>query len=143
MSAGIDASTIEGYLTAGGWRMKRIAPQTWRGRFRTLRTGRKFPVLLHQDVEHGFLVCAIVPLVSSPEHPQLAAQLYQRLLELNQLFFMAKLSIDDDLDVVLSVEYPIADLDESELIDALQALSYYADVHHDELQRIVDRAPPG
>ena len=27
---------------------------------------------------------------------------------------------------------------EGELVDALQALSYYADVHHDELQRIVD-----
>ena len=138
MTAAIDATTIEGYLEAGGWRMKRIAAQTWRGRFKTVRTGRKFPVLVHQDPDEGYLTCAIVPLVTSPEDPDRAHALYTRLLELNQLFFMAKLSIDDDLDVVLSVEYPIADLDESELVDALQALSYYADVHHDELQRIVD-----
>ena len=138
MSEPIDAATLEEYLAAGGWRMKRIAAQTWRGRFKTARTGRKFPVLVHQDVEEGFLTCAIVPLVRTPEEGGYAHALYTRLLELNQVFFMAKLSIDDDLDVVLSVEYPIADLDQSELLDALQALSYYADVHHDELQRIVD-----
>ena len=138
MTQGIDAETLERYLAAGGWQMKRIAAQTWRGRFRTQRTGRKFPVLVHQDVEEGFLTAAIVPLVRSPEDQGLAHALYTRLLELNQLFFMAKLSIDDDLDVVLSVEYPLADLDESELVDALQALAYYADVHHDEIQRIAD-----
>jgi hypothetical protein len=135
----IDAGTIESYLAAGGWRMKRIAAQTWRGRFKTARTGRQFPVLVHQD-DAGYLTCAIVPLVRTPEEGDYAHALYTRLLELNQVFFMAKLSIDDDLDVVLSVEYPIADLDQSELVDALQALSYYADVHHDELQRIVDGA---
>jgi len=134
----IDAATIESHLAAGGWRMKRIAAQTWRGRFKTARTGRKFPVLVHQDPDAGYLTCAIVPLVRTPEEGDYAHVLYTRLLELNQVFFMAKLSIDDDLDVVLSVEYPIADLDRSELVDALQALSYYADVHHDELQRIVD-----
>ncbi|MAQ15549.1 MAG: hypothetical protein CMN30_12235 [Sandaracinus sp.] len=138
MSEGIDAETIEGYLAAGGWKMKRIAAQTWRGRFRTQRTGRKFPVLVHQDVNEGFLTAAIVPLVRSPEDAGRAHALYTRLLELNQVFFMAKLSIDDDLDVVLSVEYPLADLDESELVDALQALAYYADVHHDEIQRIAE-----
>lgn len=138
MTTGIDPETIERYLEAGGWKMKRIAAQTWRGRFRTQRTGRKFPVLVHQDAEEGFLTCAIVPLAKSPEDQGKAHALYTRLLELNQLFFMAKLSIDDDLDVVLSVEYPIADLDQSELVDALQALSYYADVHHDEIRRVAE-----
>lgn len=139
MTEPIDAATLEGYLEAGGWRMKRIAAQTWRGRVKTARAGRQFPVLVHQDVAEGFLTCAIVPLVRTPEEGGYAHALYTRLLELNQVFFMAKLSIDDDLDVVLSVEYPTGDLDQSELLDALQALSYYADVHHDELQRIVDR----
>jgi len=46
---------------------------------------------------------------------------------------MAKFSIDDDLDVVLSVEYPTAELDTSEFRDAVDVLTYYADRYHDEL----------
>ncbi len=88
----------------------------------------------------GFVVFAIVPYLRSPEEPERAAALYARLLELNQTLLMAKFSIDDDLDVVLSVEYALPDLDRSEFDDALDVLSYYADRHYDELRRIATGA---
>ena len=43
----------------------------------------------------------------------------------------------DDLDVVLSVEYPSEELDRSEFDDALDVLSYYADRHYDELRALI------
>jgi hypothetical protein len=51
---------------------------------------------------------------------------------------MAKFSIDDDLDVVLSVEYPTQHLDRSEFDDALDVLSYYADRHYEELRKLAE-----
>ena len=44
--------------------------------------------------------------------------------------------VHDDLDVVLSVEYPSSELDRSEFDDALDVLSYYADRHYDELRAL-------
>ena len=47
---------------------------------------------------------------------------------------MAKFSVDEDGDVVLSVEYPLADLDPSEVRDAIDVLSFYAEKYRVEVQ---------
>lgn len=133
-----DPESIERFLVAGGWRFVRLTPDTWRIRFR--RSDRTFPILLRLDPD-GWLVLAIVPYFASPEDVDVAQALYDRLLRLNQVLYLAKFSIDDDLDVVLSVEYPTSELDRSELQDALDALGYYADLHFDELYAIVATAP--
>ncbi len=129
----LDPDTIRSVLTEGGWPCDRIADDTWRSHFR----GRSasFPFYVRLDPK-GYLCFAIVPFLKSPEDAQKAAQLYQRLLELNQSLLMAKFSIDDDLDVVLSVEYPSGELDRSEFDDAIDVLSYYADRHYDELRAL-------
>ncbi|MEM9068880.1 MAG: YbjN domain-containing protein [Myxococcota bacterium] len=126
----VEPSTIEALLREGGWRFDRITEDTWRCRFR----GRKatFPFLLRIDPQ-GYLTVAIVPYLKTPEDEEQAAALYDRLLQLNQVLLMAKFSIDDDLDIVLSVEYPTRELDRSEFTDVLDVLSYYADSHFDEL----------
>jgi hypothetical protein len=49
---------------------------------------------------------------------------------LNREINMAKFAIDDDADVVLTVELPTENLEEGEFKDALDALSYYADKHY-------------
>lgn len=128
-----DGPTIEGLLRSGGWPCDRITDDTWRSHFRG-RTA-SFPFYVRIDPE-GYITLAIVPFLRAPENDDLAARLYARLLELNQELLMAKFSIDDDLDVVLSVEYPTVELDRSEWEDALDALSYYADRHYDELRRL-------
>ncbi len=126
----IDPETVEKQLARGGWRFDRITEDTWRGRFRG-RTGT-FPLLVRIDPE-GYLTFAIVPYLKSPEECGRAHALYDRLLTLNQTLLMAKFGIDDDLDVVLSVEYPTRELDPSEFADALDVLSYYANLYYEEL----------
>lgn len=129
----VDADTVERLLAAGGWRCERITEDTWRSRFRG-RSG-SFPFFVRID-PNGYLTFAIVPYLKTPEDPTLAIALYDRLLSLNHELLMAKLSIDDDLDVVLSVEYPTEDLDQSEFDDALDVLTHYADEHFAELKAL-------
>lgn len=131
--------TIEAFLLDAGWRFVRLTPDTWRLRYRGGE--RAFPILLRFD-PGGWMTVAIVPYVQSPEDVGAASVLYQRLLELNHVLFLAKFSIDDDLDVVLSVEYPTTELDCSELRDALDALGYYADLHYDEVRALVSGSSP-
>ena len=128
--------TVERLLEAGGWQFTRLTADTWRGHFRC-QTGRSFPYLVRLDREARWLTFAVVPFLRSPEDEARCAALYGRLLQLNQVLMMAKLSIDDDLDVVLSVDYPTEQLDESEFVDAMNALAYYADTHHGELADLV------
>lgn len=122
---------IQGVLFDEGYPVLRITDGTFRGTM--FAAGRNLPFHVHLDVE-GFLVCAILRFVRSPESEVLATRLYRRLLELNQELMMAKLSIDDDLDVILSVEYPAAELDRSEVADAIRVLAHYANELVDELE---------
>jgi hypothetical protein len=137
----LDDATVRGLLQAGGWPCDRIGPDTWRSHFRGKCTSFPFFVKVGEGdgtgEGSGYVTFAIVPFMKSPEDPERAGALYKRLLELNQHVLMAKFSIDDDLDVVLSVEYPLADLDKSEFADALDVLGYYADRHYDELKLLV------
>ncbi|AKF07429.1 YbjN domain-containing protein [Sandaracinus amylolyticus] len=125
--------TIRAILEEGGWPCHRIADDTFRSLFQGKNAS--FPFFVRIDPA-GFVVFAIVPYLRSPSDAAIAGKLYARLLELNQSLLMAKFSIDDDLDVVLSVEYAVAELDRSEFDDALDVLSYYADRHYDELRKL-------
>lgn len=128
--------TIRAILEEGGWPCHRIADDTFRSLFQGKHAS--FPFFVRIDPA-GFVVFAIVPYLRSPKDETSAARLYARLLELNQTLLMAKFSIDDDLDVVLSVEYALPELDRSEFDDALDVLSYYADRHYDELRALCAR----
>ena len=131
----VDATTVETLLRTGGWPCERISDDTFRSHFRGPHAS--FPFFVRLD-PHGFLHFAVVPFLRSPQAAEKAHTLYDRLLSLNHSLLMAKFSIDDDLDVVLSVEYPTSELDQSEFDDALDVLSYYADRHFEELQELCD-----
>jgi hypothetical protein len=128
----LDATTVPALLTKGGWPSDRIGPDTWRSVFHG--RSQSFPFFVRIDAEGGWALFAIVPYLRSPEDETGAKALYERLLQLNQQLMMAKFSIDDDLDVVLSVEYPTAELDDNEWKDALDVLAYYAEQHYTELR---------
>ena len=49
-------------------------------------------------------------------------------------------AIDDDLDVILAAEYPLATLNDTEIRDIIAHLAHYADTHWAELAAEV--APP-
>lgn len=134
----VDDNTLRDRLLRAGVAADRIAPGTFKGKFRV--QGKTFP--LHAHVEPtGYLTLAVVPFLKSPADPVVCARLYRRLLELNHGLLLAKFAVDDDLDVFLCTEYPTADLDDSELRDAVDVLSTYAAKHHDELVALC-AAPP-
>ncbi|MEM9194239.1 MAG: YbjN domain-containing protein [Myxococcota bacterium] len=135
----LSEETIRQLLEEGGWPCDRINDDTWRTHFRGKNAS--FPFYVRIDPNRGFVTFAIVPFLRSPEDEARSNALYGRLLELNQVTLMAKFSIDEDLDVILSVEYPTQDLDKSEFDDALDVLSYYADKHYDELRAVCENPP--
>jgi len=125
---------IEGFLEQLHAPYKRITEDTWRSRFLGARVEMPFYVRVDPA---GHVTLAVVPFLRSPEAADRQKVLYERLLELNHTLLMAKFSIDDDLDVVLSVEYPLEELDASEFRDALDALIHYADRHFEELRALI------
>lgn len=128
----LDEKTVPALLEKGGWPVDRIAPDTWRSVFHG--RAQSFALFVRVDAEGGWALFAIVPYLRSPEGEAAQKKLYDRLLQLNQQLLMAKFSIDDDLDVVLSVEYPTAEIDDNEFDDALDVLSYYAERFYPELR---------
>ncbi len=135
----LDLASLEALLQASGWPCQRLTSDTLRTHVQG--SARIFPLLARLEPS-GYLVLAIVPYLKSPQERGRAAALYRRLLELNRSLWMAKFSIDDDLDVVLSAEYPLAELDRSEFDDALDAISYYADRYYTELKGLCGEPEP-
>ena len=128
-----DTAKVERYLLELSWPAVTLGPGIWRSSFR----GRDalFPLVI--QVEDGWCKLLVLPIVRLPADPARAEKLYERLLRLNGELLLARFSLDEDGDVVLSVELPIPDLDPSEIRDALDVLSFYAEKHQAELRELV------
>ncbi len=122
---------IRAVLEAQGWPVERLSESTLRSRFRS--KDRIFPLFVH--LEPLFVTFAVIPYGRLPEDPDAAEGLMTRLLKLNREINLAKYSVDDDGDIILSVEYRIEHLDPSEIRDAVDVLSFYSDKHHEDVNR--------
>lgn len=128
-----DINKVEGHLGGLGWPVITLAPGTWRSSFRG-RSGM-FPLII--QVEDGWCKLLVLPIVRLPGDLDKAEKLYLRLLKLNGELLLARFSLDEDGDVILSVELPTSDLDASEIKDALDVLSVYAEKYQVELRQLV------
>jgi Putative bacterial sensory transduction regulator len=133
----LSAKGVEEFLAKDGWPYERIDENTWRSGFRGDVNSFRFFVRLTDN----WIFFTIVPFVVAPKNDECALQLYRHLLRLNREINMAKFAIDDDADVVLTVELPTENIDESEFKDALDALSYYADRHYLEVLNLAQLEP--
>src|SRR5438045_1315093 len=122
----LSTQRVEQLLALDGWPFERVDDHTWRSGFRGEVNSFRFFVRLTDN----WIFFTIVPFVVAPRTEVAALGLYRQLLKLNREINMAKFAIDDDADVVLTVELPTENLDEGEFKDALDALSYYADRHY-------------
>jgi hypothetical protein len=125
---------VEDVLSRMGWPTTRITP----GLYRCEGVGERRKSLMVRIDPAGYVAAAIVPIAPSPRDSKKAALLYKRLLELNHQLLMVRFCIDDDLDVILSVEHPSADLDATELEAALDLLAHYIDAHGGEIQALAE-----
>jgi Putative bacterial sensory transduction regulator len=123
---------IKACLEREGWPVEVVSPDTLRSDFQG--GARVFPLFVR--LTPPFVLFAVIPFVKLPLDPDEGESLLRRLLRLNREMNMAKLSADEDGDVILSVEYRIEDLDPSEVRDAVNALSFYASKHYDEVHEL-------
>lgn len=128
-----DAEEIEAYLTQQGWPTTRLGPGTLRSSFRS--GTQTFPLVV--QFEEGWVKLIVLPIARLPADSSKAERLYERLLRLNGEIMLARFSLDEDGDVLLSVEFPAGDLDASEISDSLDVLTYYAERHQAEIKAIV------
>lgn len=125
---------IMAYMKDDGWPVEPLRENTFRSSFRGEE--RSFPFFVHGETV--YLVLAVVPFLRLPPDEDQAQRLMDRLLHLNREMMFAKFSVDEDGDVVLSVEFPLAHLDVTELRDALDVLTYYANRHFRDLVALGD-----
>jgi hypothetical protein len=131
---------VRACLESDGWPVDTVSEVTLRSRFRS--KDRVFPLFVHVEPDLTHATFAVVPFVRLPAG-EAGDRLADRLLVLNREMNLAKFSLDGDGDVILSVEYPLADLDPSEVRDAMDVLSFYADKYRDEVHAAVTGAAPG
>lgn len=128
------AAAIEQFLRSRGWPVTTIAPGTLRSVFRG-QQGGTYPLVV--QTEGPWVKFLVMPIARLPPDAVKAERLYERLLRLNGEIMLARFSLDEDGDVLLSVEFPADDLDSSEMCDALDVLTYYAERHHGEIRSLV------
>lgn len=128
-----DVSKVEGHLQKLGWPVISLSPGTWRSSFRG--NSGVFPLVI--QVDDGWCKLLVLPIVRLPGDVDKAEKLYLRLLKLNGELLLARFSLDEDGDVILSVELPLSDLDASEIKDSLDVLSVYAERYQSELRQLV------
>ena len=128
-----EVSKVEECLKSLGWSVTRIGPATLRSSFR----GEKSTFPLVVQFEDEWVKLLVLPIARLPADVAKAETLYDLLLRLNGEIMLARFSLDEDGDVLLSVEFPATDLDPSEIRDALDVLTYYAERHQPEIKQIV------
>jgi hypothetical protein len=120
---------VRACLEKDGWPVEVVSEVTMRSRFRSAE--RIYPVFVHLEPE--YVNFAVIPFARLPPVAADGDELAMRLLKLNREMNMAKFSVDEDGDVILSVEYPLEDLDPSEIRDAVDVLSFYAEKYRAEV----------
>ena len=123
---------LEAALEEDKWPFDKLDANTWRSGF---RSDGKDPFRFFLRMTQNWLVLTIVPFVVAPVDDADALALFRRMLELNREITLAKLALDKR-DIILTVELPLEGLQQSQLKDALDALVYYANLHHTELSSL-------
>jgi hypothetical protein len=123
---------LEAALATDQWPIEKLDANTWRSGF---RSEDKDPFRFFLRMTQNWLVLTIVPFVVTPADDAESLALFRRMLELNREITLAKLALDKR-DVILTVELPLENLQHSQLKDGLDALVYYANLHHTELSAL-------
>jgi hypothetical protein len=124
---------VEGYLKNRGWAVTRLAPGVLRTSFR----GENATLPLVVQFEDSWCKLTVLPIARMPPDADKAERLYDKLLRLNGQIRLARFSLDEDGDVLLSVEFPTGDLNPSEIQDSLDVLTYYAQKHQAEIKATI------
>ena len=129
------ADELPGYFDVYGWRYERREPTV----FRTGFAGDAGSWDIWVKVSDSLVVFLISPYVPRDVETHPGPVLLRALLAANHELNLAKLGIDDDQDICLSVEMPADAFAYTHFSDALTALAHYAD----EFKARIDAAVEG
>lgn len=116
MQAMLDEATLTGYLRTLGWHASPHGERTWR----CAQPTHEGDLHVFVRLSENWVIASIVPFLQTRGGNSF--ELCRWLLRQNRDMFQAKFAIDDDGDVVLTVEVPTESLDFSELRAAFEAL---------------------
>ena len=117
------SDALPGYFDQFGWRYDRRHPSE----FLTGFSGDNGAWDIWVRVTDLVVSFSISPYVPRPDDAPAGAPLFLAMLKANHELNLAKLGIDTDGDICLSVEMPADDFAYSQFADALMALAHYAD----------------
>ncbi len=124
---------IHEYFDTYGWQYEYDEKMnTWHTGFRGQACN--FNIFVH--LTENWIIFSISPFVNAPEDDRCRVNLHAYLLKLNYLINMAKFSLDEEDDLVLTVELPTENFQYSDFEDGLNALSYYGDTYYREILNV-------
>lgn len=127
---------IDGYFEQYGWTFKREeGSQDWNTGFR----GDVASFRIFVRLTENWVYFTIIPFIVGAKEETCKRKLLWQLLRLNRDINMAKFALDEDDDVVLTVEMPSENLEYSHFSDAIGALCYYADDTYVEMLNIAQK----
>lgn len=130
----MEPDDVPSFFETYGWQFERQGP----GLYRTGFVGDTGHYDIWVRVGQHWVYFTINPYVERPEDEPHGACVQRLLLEANHELNMAKFAVDDDGDVLLTVELPRIAFGYSHFADALTALSHYADAYNDRFQNASD-----
>ena len=123
----VTPETLEAFFGQYGWTFERTGEGDLGTDLRTGFRGDTGVFRIYVRLVENWVFFSIAPFVVAPRDPECERKLHRFLLRKNYEMNIAKFTVDEDGDVILTVELPTASLDYSEFADALGALAYYAD----------------
>src|SRR5438477_5533132 len=131
----ITAEQVEDYFKQLDWPFTRQDEHSWSTGYKGDNAQFRFMVRV---TDNWFYVLVPFP---AKIHADAANNFYKHILKLNYTMSMAKFSLDDDDDAMLSVELPNDNLQLGEFKDALQSACYYMDENYAELVKLAGATP--
>jgi hypothetical protein len=129
----LESDDVPGYFESYGWQYERQGA----GLYRTGFLGDTGHYDIWVRVGQHWVYFTINPYVERPEERGHGGFTLRLLLEANHELNMAKFAVDDDGDVLLTVELPKDNLAYSHFADALTALSHYADAYKERFEEAI------
>jgi hypothetical protein len=120
-----EIETLGGFFEQYGWEYEGHEGQLLVTGFR----GKSGIFRIFVQVADDWVFFAVAPFIPRPS-PECRNRLLRFLMRLNYEMSLAKISVDDEGDIVLSVEIWARDLRFEGFAEALDVLSFYADEYH-------------
>jgi hypothetical protein len=121
----LESEDIAGFFDAYGWRYERESDELYRTGF----VGETGHYEIWIRISEHWVYFTINPFVRPRPGEQVSDAVLELLLRTNHDLNLAKLALDDEGDVLMTVELPVAEFSYSHFADALTALSHYADLY--------------